>query len=285
MKLSLVVQGDNDLLSILPDAGVAFDRYDTLHDAVLVAPHASGILVLADGYPETLTPIDLDALTDAREKDQRVYVEFPDALPEQALGEIKSIAWERGVVASDAFPDLEKYRILMIHGCRYVVAQAEDAHIMLGRFAGFDHAVYGLPEETAPILFEHPHGNLLVATTGLSQIQTGRYAPPEAWRLIWEWILSWLTREDVGSLIWQPTVRPTYLADTCLEPDAEVIAIRRGIAWFRKAKLFVHTDWKAEADRRVVDYPDGTGDGPEETWSVGDGRLGMIEGVSFRNPA
>jgi hypothetical protein len=280
MKLSLVVQGDNDLLSILLDAGVVFDRYDTLGDAVSVAPRSSGILVLADGYPETLTPIDLDALAAAGEKDQRVYVEFPDALPDQAVGGIKGIVWERGVVASDVFPDLEKLRILMIHGCRYVVAQAEDPLIVLARVAGFDRADYGLPEETTPILFEHSYGNLLVATTGLSQVRTGRYAPAEAWMTIWEWILSWLTREEVGSLIWQPTVRPTYLADTCLEPDAEVIAIRRGIAWFRKAKLFVHAEWKAEADRRVVDYADGTGAGPEDTWPVGDGCLGMIEGAS-----
>ena len=102
MKLSLVVQGDNDLLGILPDAGVAFDRHDTLRDAVRAAPQSSGILVLADGYPETLTPIDLDALTDAREKDQRVYVEFPDALPYQAVGEIKGIAWERATDERDA---------------------------------------------------------------------------------------------------------------------------------------------------------------------------------------
>ena len=280
MNLMLVGPREGDLCRILQDNDVAFECFGSMHEAVAHAPESSGILVLADGYPETLTPIDLDALAVARQRDQRVYVEFPDALPDMALGETRDITWERGVVASDAFPDLEKLRILMIHGCRYVVAQADDPHIVLARVAGFDHAVYGLPQETAPVLFEHPRGDLLVATTGLSQVQTGRYAPAEAWMAIWEWILSWVTRADAESLTWQPTVRPTHSQDDRLGSEAEANALRRGVAWYRKAKLLVHPDWKTEADRRVIEFPDGTGPGPKESWPVGDGRLGMIEGAS-----
>jgi hypothetical protein len=74
-----------------------------MHEAVAHAPESSGILVLAGGYPETLTPIDLDALAVARQRHQRMYVEFPDALPDMAVGETRDITWERGVVASDVF--------------------------------------------------------------------------------------------------------------------------------------------------------------------------------------
>lgn len=282
MGLILVCRPDNDLCRILTDNGVPFHRAASAREAVDVAPEGSGVLMLADGYPEEATPVDFAALDRARAKNQRVYLEFPDALPGMDVGDVRGVAWERAVVASDVFGRLEKGRILMIHGCRFVDVQCEQPHIVLARVAGFDRAVYGLPDQTYPILFEHPRGGLLVATTKLSQVQTARYAPAEAWQTIWQWILSCVTGTDQGALTWAATVRPAFQKGEPLPENAEMLAIRRGVQWFEKARLFVHPDWQVEADRRVVEFPDGTGVGPDADWPVGDGRCGMIEGASSR---
>ncbi len=154
---------------------------------------------------------------------------------------------------------------------------------MLARVAGFDHAVYGLPEQTAPILFEHPDGPILVATTKLSQAITGRFGPTDAWGAIWDWIVAWACPDfAVPQLVLTPTVRPSYGADGALPVDVEEQAIRRGVGWTTNARLLIHPAWQAEAERRLETLPDGTGAGPDPDWPVGDGRLGMIEGASAR---
>jgi hypothetical protein len=178
-------------------------------------------------------------------------------------------------------PELAYGRIAMVHGCRFVPVKVDAAHLVLARVAGFDTALYGLPEERYAILFEHAAGNLLVATTKLSQFASGRYAPAEAWQVIWRWILGWLTAgAGLPALHWTPTVRPSYGQAELLPESAEREAVRRGARWFRRARLFIHPSWQAEARRRLDEFPDGTGMGPERTWLVGDGTCGMLEGAS-----
>lgn len=280
MNLTLACKPDNDLCHILQDNNVTFNRTDTAQEAIENTPEESGILILADGYPNKPTQIDLTTLETAHNKNQRVYIEFPSALPNMEVGDIRSTEWERAVVSSDVFSPLEKLRILMIHGCHFVDVKHDKPHIVIARIAGFDHAVYGLPDETHPILFEH--NNLLVATTKLSQLQTARYAPAEAWQSIWQWILSYVTGTLQDTLTWNATVRPSFKKDETLTEDAETQAIQRGVQWFHDAKLLVHPNWQAEATRRVVAFPDGTGVGPESDWPTGDGTCGMLEGPSSR---
>lgn len=283
MSLIVVSARDSDLDRVLTHR-VPHRRVAGLTEAIETAPSGAGVLVLADGYPDVPTSIDEAALTRAVEKDLRLYVEFPVAVPGIASGDVLTAGWERAVIASDAFPTLEQGRILMIHGCRAVEMKTTAAHLVLARVAGFDRAVYGLPETTVPILFEHPSRPVLVATTKLSQFLTARYAPTEAWQAIWRWILGWATGTalDDIALTWTPTVRPVFARDEALPADVEFQAIRRGIGWFGRARLFVHPAWADEASRRLNTFPDGTGVGPEADWPVGDGRGGMIEGANAR---
>jgi len=280
----LVCDSGNDVCSVLRHNNVDFLRFTSAREAVAQAGKDAGILILADGYPDRTTIFDTDLMDAAADKGLRVYVEFPSKLPDLDVGEVRESGWERAVVSSDIFePALTKLRILMIHGCRFVDIQAKHPHIVLARIAGFDTAVYGLPERPAPILFEHPRGGLLAAATKLSQFVTGRYAPAEAWATIWHWILCWLLPgQEIPQLRWTPTVRPSYPADMILPYDAEQQAFRRGVQWFGKARLFIHPAWQGEARRRLEEFPDGTGPGPEKDWPLGDGSCGMIEGANSR---
>ncbi|UCH33586.1 MAG: hypothetical protein JSV65_13580 [Armatimonadota bacterium] len=282
MRLFLVCREDNDLYRVITENGMACTRVAGARQAIDGAPDGAGVMLLADGYPDAATPFD-EALCDAAAKKRlRLYVEFPAALPEGAAGEPQGIVWERGVVASDAFaPDLERLRILAIHGCRFVPVSAEDPHLVMARVAGLDTAVYGLPQESSPVLFEHPRGDLLVATTNLSQFVTARYAPVEAWRAIWHWILRWVTGDGkVPGLSWTPTVRPSYGASDALPGNVEAQAFRRGVEWFPKAKLFPHSSWEGQPQRRFGGEATSGKSGAEAEPPLGDGSLGVMEGAS-----
>jgi hypothetical protein len=281
MSLNLVCREDNDLYQVLGDNGINCARFDTAQQALDNAPERAALMVLADGYPNALTSIDPAFYDAAAKKNLRLYVEFPEAIPEQSLNEPRGTKWERGVVASSAFePSLANLRILAIHGCRFIPVQAENPHIVVARVAGLDSAIYGLPPAAFPVLYEHPRGNLLVSTTKLSQFVTARYAPVAAWRAIWQWILEWVTQAPAPQLSWTPTVRPSYAAHDALPDDVEAQAFRRGIAWFTNARLFVDPSWEAQPERRVEALRQAATSSREVDLPEGDGSHGMIEGAS-----
>lgn len=278
--LQLSCADTNDLYHVLMACGISCSRHDTAARAVKAAAPGDGVLLLADGYPEQPTTIDPEVVEAAASGGLHLYVEYPQGMPGLTTGETRDITLERVVVASETFgPQLPTGRILMMHGCRYLPLPARPAQLALARVAGFDTAVYGLPNNTHPILFEHTP-DLLVATTKLSHFVTARYAPAECWEAVWRWILAWAGTPLTASLAWTPTVRPSYHCEAPLPAEIEREALQRGIDWFRHARMLVDDQWEAEADRRRLAYPDGTGPGPEADWPVGDGRCGVLEGVS-----
>ena len=198
------------------------------------------------------------------------------------VGAPRHVQWERAVVASDAFaPALEKLRILGIQDCRFVPVGLGRADIVVARVAAFDHAIYGLPgKDVFPILFEHPRGGLLVATTKLSQFVTGRYAPSDAWRPIWKHVLAWLCPgRTVPELNWIPSVRPSFPREETLPADVERQAFRRGSAVYDHARFFVHPAWQQEYEK-AVRVNESVAEKPKPEWPLGDGSLGVLEGFA-----
>ncbi len=275
---------ENDLYRVITAGGREYPRSDSAAEAVRAAAEGAGVLILADGYPGKATPIAPEVLEEASRKKLRLYIEYPSALPGLELGQPRQCPWERVVVASDAFgPELPRMRILMIHDCRMLPVEAARPHLVSAWVAGFDTAVYGLPGETWPLLFEHPQGHLLVATTKLSHFVTGRYSPSDACASVWRMIFGWLTPGALPELAWTPTVRPTYGRDEPLLKDAELSAARRGAEWFIKSRFLVHPAWKDKYARsQPDDFTDSdlVGPGPGPDWPIGDGSQGILEGHS-----
>lgn len=273
---------DNDLYQTLTSNGERLPRYDTPDEAVKQTSVAGGVLFMADEYPAKRIRINESLLEKAAKKNLRLYVEYPASLPNLKGEEPRNTLWERGVVASEAFgPSLKKMQILAIHDCHFIPMEAENPHIVIARVAGFNEAVYGLPEQVFPILFEHPQYDILVATTKLSQFVTARYAPIDAWEHIWQVILGWLAPgKKIPRLKWEPTVRPSYGSDDELPSDVELQAFRRGSNWFKNSRLLVHHSWKDEVVRRQQGYSDGVAPTPGEDWPIGDGRDGLLEGYN-----
>ena len=295
-RISLSCEEDNDLYLTLKENKISCTRYNTPAEAINGAGERSGVLILADGYPERTTVMDALLFEKASNKKLRLYVEYPSYLPGVEVGTPRGTHWERAVVSSDAFaPSLQKLHILAIHDCRFVTMKAENSDIVIARIAGFDSAVYGLPKETFPVLSEIPQpadqGGLLVASTKLSQFLTARYAPSDAWHSIWEHIFTWLQPDRKSpDLKWVSNVRPGYTAEETLPFDVERIALKRGIDWFFNSHLLLHPDmiWQynkpanAETDR-TQDWPYGHRTAKMlKNVPIGDGTLGIMEGFDAK---
>jgi len=181
-RISLSCNVDNDLFLTLKENKVPCVRYDTPEEAIKNAGEGSGVMILADGYPEKTIEMDVSLYDKAITKKLRLYVEYPSCLPGQILESPRPTLLERVVVSTDAFEPLTKMQILVLHGCSFIPVSVKNPLLAVGKVAGFDRAVYGLDKDsdTLAILFEQPGNRLMVSTTKLSQFITARYAPKEA---------------------------------------------------------------------------------------------------------
>ncbi|HPI74832.1 MAG TPA: hypothetical protein PLZ01_15570, partial [bacterium] len=184
--LTFCCQEKNDLYLILSQANaIACTRWETAEQAVSAAPPGSGVLILAEGYPDRPTEIDPTSLAVAREKGLRVYLEFPASIPGLPVDSVKITRYERAVVSSEFFlPELKPLTILAIHDCHFTPFHAPRTHLALSRIAGFDKAIYGLGREAWPLLAFYPDSAVLISATKLSQFVSARYAPEAAWAVI-----------------------------------------------------------------------------------------------------
>ena len=190
--LAFVCRPDNDLYKVVSRSGIPLERYDTPEAALRHTPAAAGMLILAEGYPAKTTRISPAVLKKIQERKTRLYLEYPAALPGLSTGEAVTSRYERLVTSSDFAAPLPPLHILSANGLRWLSVYAPSPHIVAARVAGLDSALFGLPGERAPILFEFASGRILVSTTSLSHFVTARFAPKDGWKLLWEAILRWL---------------------------------------------------------------------------------------------
>lgn len=279
---TLACAPDNDLYRVLTASGVSCMRYDSALEAVGRAGEGTGVLILADGYPDLLTAVDSSVWELASRRRLRLYVEYPAQLPDSQLGAPQDVGYERAVVASDFFGDaLPPLRILLVSSCRYVPAQANESHLVVAKVAGVDTAALGLEDVRAePLLFEHPRGNILVATTKLSHFLAGRYLPTEDWQTIWTSILASLAPDAPRvALKWTSTVRPQFDRTTSLPEGVESQAVRRAADWIVTSQTLRHGDWPQDVLERSLTY-NTVRDKPLADWPAGDGSWGVLEGFS-----
>ena len=296
---AVVARPENDMLTVLRENGVPFRRYDTLREALAAAEEGSGMMVLADDYPQVRNEYDakLDAAVQA--KKIRLYLEFPCWLPDAKVTMNPSMRFtphdnyiftygngylecgpygsckERTVTTSDFFAwGLPNLAIMEMKDCYFVPFAEEDkledwtTHMVLSRVEGYDTAVCGLTEAAHPILLSKNGRPLLVATTKLSHFITGRYLPYATWRPVITQIVRWVSGDEkIPLLAWTPSVRPMYGEKETLPADADRTALRRAVDYYGKSNLYIHPGWPYE---RGVDpiSPD---------WPKGDGTCGIGE--------
>uniref|UniRef100_UPI003561D5FB hypothetical protein n=1 Tax=Mariniphaga sediminis TaxID=1628158 RepID=UPI003561D5FB len=205
---------DNDLVKILEEQKIKVELYSNVLNAAKSARRGEGVLILADNYPKSQVDVDEQLFQIIEEKELRAYIEFPSGIPGVSLSKIEKAKAERAVVNSaffGGFPD--SLSILGINGLHYISTPSgiNKAHIVAAKVAGFDSAIFGLPEKHFPLLFEMENERVLVATTNLSRFVSGRYAPAKEWASTWSKILEFvLPGVKLEPLHWEPVVKPSY---------------------------------------------------------------------------
>ncbi|MGZ4973337.1 MAG: hypothetical protein ACXWDN_11300, partial [Limisphaerales bacterium] len=280
LNLTFCCSSDNDLYQALRAAKCP--RYSTPAEAIANAPERTGVLILADQYPERATTLEPAEFDKAQRKHLRVYIEFPASLPGMEVSLPRLATWERVVVNSGNFGNaLPKMHILAINDCHFVaVLHPPTADLVLARVAGFDTAIYGLPPRAAyPILFSLPEKSIFVATTKLSSFISGRFEPTSDWRHVWLKVLSWLDPETPARLDYTPVVTPSFGNNEKLPATFQHDAFNRAANWFSHSHLLIAHEESSKFELALKVGVETTtppaADEPE-----GDGSLGMMEGYS-----
>ena len=290
----LSCKADNDLYLTLQENQIPCLRFNSPEEAIKNASENSGILILADGYPEQTTAISSTLLQAAHIKNLRLYLEYPSSLPGIKIGKPRSASLERVVVSTDSLIGLTKMQILAFHDCHFTPVVVENPTLVISKIAGFDKAVYGLNRDStfSAILFEHPSDRILVSTTKLSQFITARYAPAKGMQVIWSYILNWIEGNGANAplLVWNPSVNPSFSATQKLQSNAGRLAVQRGIDWHLKAKMVLNAQgweeykelWRLNDSNMHTTVEAIDNAAPKPKADIGDGSYGVLEGIASK---
>lgn len=279
VPVSFYGDAGNDLYQLLLREGFAVRLYRTPDAAVEAAPANSGVFIVGARYPQTdpvekITPA---LLARARGKHLRLYIEYPPAFPGLEVPSVPvETQLERGVVTSPVFglPDLS---LLGINNAFVLPVKAAHPLMVLAKVVGVDRAELGLDSTPSyPILFEKD--GALVAMTGLSHFQTGRYGPQVSIRACWSYLISRITGRSVRLTEWKEDVRPTFTRDAALPAGAVRRSVERGVQWFYNGRFFVAPSWKADWIRYGSNGLKPVGPPVSQDKPNGDGSLGVLEG-------
>ncbi|MBT5427815.1 MAG: hypothetical protein HOK84_16540, partial [Bacteroidetes bacterium] len=203
--------------------------------------------------------------------------EYPSYLPELQVDNPVSSSIERVLVNSpNLSQSLDSLDILVINGLHYCPVDIQQNYLLAARVAGFDEAVYGLPDQTSPLLFELPDYPVLVATCCLSRPITARYAPRESWEAVWEGILNYILPDGaMASVSWIPDVLPMYSQNETLPENYQNEAVRMGAEWFYNAKMILHESYvdtlRKMENSNLLKW--------KQEMPVGDGHFGSLEAI------
>ncbi|MBN9384691.1 MAG: hypothetical protein J0H74_28310 [Chitinophagaceae bacterium] len=272
----------NDLLRMLRREGVIVTRFGSPEEAVKAARPGSGVFIVAYDYPRIdpkniITQSLLDA---AGKKRLRLYIEFPAQYPGLDVPDsVVETQLERGVVTSDVFGrQLPSMGLLGIHNAHVLPVEADSPLIVLAKVVGVDKAEYGLADtKTYPLLFQR--GNALVSMTGLSDFETGRYGPEAQVKVLWNYIIRWVTGDkNFNVKRWKEDVRPMYGRTGVLPATARMNSIKKGVQWFDKGHFFIDPSWKSDWEKYGNNGVKPLGPPVSQDKAVGDGELGILEG-------
>ena len=241
-------------------------------------PQGSGLMILASKLSISAHRVLMQSFSNkASQRNIRIYIEYPQMIPGIEEGENSYIKLgyygavkERTVVSSGFFgPAVPELTILEIKDCHYVKFKAEEPALVLACVEGYNKAVYGLPEESNPLLFFSPDKKILVSSTKLSNFVSGRFMPNDAWPHIIEVIVEWTAGRDISTPVWTPSVKPMYDSSERTAKDAVETAVRRGVAYYRKSGLYLRSDWPSQKAPGNDSLP--------LVWERGDGSDGIGE--------
>ena len=244
----------SDLFQVLVK-GEYFDirRHDSPMEAVRHAKSGGGVIILADEYPSNTVGIPNELFEMAHKKKLKIYLEYPSFLPGMDVGEAVTTKLERAVINSSFFEGTpDSLQILSINGLTYLPTEVKESHMVAAKVAGFDHAMFGLPDQISPLLFKHPDYEVMISTTCMSQFVAGRYAPRESWEAVWKKIINFVSPEsEISQLTWKPVINASYSKTEPVPDGGQRKSIKRGMEWFSNARMLPHESYDDIIDNMV----------------------------------
>lgn len=259
LNVSVVTtDANNDLLKTLNENYNGIKTYSTL-DAALDAVDENGtvgIMILADNYPNNTTVITNAQAQKINDLGVRVYVEYPtnnEAVGIDGYNGTKKMGYDRAIVTDAKAMGMDIYSLLYVHGAQYVMkTDISDSWMVNATVVGYDTVEF-YDSETGELTDCTPYsmlelndsGNVLIASTKLSQFIGARYAPYVRWQSLWMSVISWVADADVNSINkikWTPAVNPNYGPEEALADNAYSEAVRLNTEWFLNSGLLVNSD-------------------------------------------
>ena len=270
---------DNNLLTVLEQEGMTFKKYASAEEAVNAAPESASLLLLSQGYPEKAETISKELVDRIVSKDLKVYAEFVSFA--DTVSQPQALTLERVVVVDSTFVQgMPAMKLLTINGSYVLPEKQEQTILAVAKVAGMDKAVYGLKDTPFHSLLYRYDDNILVATSALSHFADARFVPQEAWKSVWEGILSEVKGKPVEFHSWLNYVKPMFGRDDVLSKGSRRQSVEKGIQWFYNGHFLVDNSWKKDwvdksnasdtAVSLVTPLPSNVMDG--------DGSLGVIQG-------
>lgn len=275
----ICAEAKNDVTAILEANHYAYRLIGDPLQAVKAAGRKGAVLFLARGYPGKRLALPEEVLQQARRKKLKLFVEYPERSSQIPVSDsLLHTQLERGIVNTSKIRGVDSLALIGIHNAAVIKAQSPGALLVVGKVAGFDKAQYGISDvKTYPLLFAQ--GNLLVATTRLSQCITSRFGPVNHLRPVWEYIFNWLRPEGKYAFdSWPLQVAPMYSPRQALPSQAVNQAIRKGVDWFYQGRFLVHPSWEPLFLQRQGNGSDVAGPPLDLSLPAGDGSRGVLEG-------
>ncbi len=241
MLLSFYCSEDNDLYRQLSSYDVR--RGDSLQELIEGAWDGTGVLILADSYPEATIKIPDALIALAQKKGLRLYIEYPKQLGKHSFPSSRKAEHGRIVVTDDECAALPRGTILTAHDLFFLpIEHQQREHLQIGKVAGYDRTVFPLPETMVPALYQ-PRESMMVATTCLSRFVTGRFAPIQSWKELWIKLILWLTDGVLEPRFhWEPIAGATYTKTENLPDGCELTAANRCYRWLNEHMITVQED-------------------------------------------
>lgn len=234
----------NDIEKIVVSGEQKFHIISSMDDATNhMMKNNQPLFIQTDTYPSATHVVKKDFLEYVSQKNIRILIEYPAKVDGVEFGKYSKADCERTVVTSDFFGEtLPRQTILVQHNCWFHhVKTPVEPLLILARVAGYRHTVFGIPEKTYPILFQHPvYPSVMIATTCFSNLISARFTPQEDWRKLIQTLLTWLNNDSEIECDWQMSVNPYFNRNESLPNDIEQLTFKRNVAWFHQNIFFEH---------------------------------------------
>ena len=243
----------NDLVKTLNANYNGVKVYSSLDTALKNAESdkTKGIMVLADNYPNSTTAITESQAAAIYNLGIRIYIEYPSNNVDLGISGYSGtgvMGYDRAIVTDAAALGIPEYSLLYVHGAQYVKkTDISRSWLVNATVVGYDtvefydEATGALTDCTPYSMLEvNANGNVLVASTKLSQFISARYAPYARWQSLWHSVFSWVAGKDKADVTlptWTAKLNANYGPDEELADNAYSEAVRLNTEWFLNSGL------------------------------------------------